>query len=41
MDRNEKERVVDELTARLKETETMIVADYRGLWWKGPSSFAS
>ena len=31
MDRNEKERVVDELTARLKETETMIVADYRGL----------
>jgi large subunit ribosomal protein L10 len=31
MDRNEKERVVDELTARLKETDTLIVADYRGL----------
>jgi len=31
MDRNEKERVVAELTARLKETDTLIVADYRGL----------
>ena len=31
MDRNEKERVVDELTARLKDTDTLFVADYRGL----------
>ena len=31
MDRNEKQRVVDELTARLKGTDTLIVADYRGL----------
>jgi large subunit ribosomal protein L10 len=31
MDRNEKQRVVDELTARLKDTDTLIVADYRGL----------
>src|SRR5215467_9611860 len=31
MDRTEKERVVDELTARLKGTDTMFVADYRGL----------
>ena len=31
MDRTEKERVVDELTARLRNTDTMIVADYRGL----------
>jgi len=31
MDKTEKERVVDELTARLKETDTLIVADYRGL----------
>jgi large subunit ribosomal protein L10 len=31
MDRNEKERVVQELTARLKDTDTLIVADYRGL----------
>ena len=31
MDRSEKERLVAELTERLKETETMIVADYRGL----------
>src|ERR687896_165096 len=31
MDRSEKERLVAELTERLKATETMIVADYRGL----------
>ena len=31
MDRAEKERLVDELAERLKATETMIVADYRGL----------
>lgn len=31
MDRSEKERLVGELTERLKTTETMIVADYRGL----------
>jgi large subunit ribosomal protein L10 len=31
MDRAEKERLVGELTERLKATETMIVADYRGL----------
>ena len=31
MDKNEKERVVDELTARLRDVDTLIVADYRGL----------
>jgi large subunit ribosomal protein L10 len=31
VDRAEKERLVGELTERLKATETMIVADYRGL----------
>ena len=31
MQRSEKERLVAELTERLKATETMIVADYRGL----------
>jgi large subunit ribosomal protein L10 len=31
MDRNEKERVVAELTAQLREVDTLIVADYRGL----------
>jgi large subunit ribosomal protein L10 len=31
MQRNEKERVVAELTERLRTTETLIVADYRGL----------
>jgi large subunit ribosomal protein L10 len=31
MDRNEKERVVADLTAQLRETDTLIVADYRGL----------
>jgi large subunit ribosomal protein L10 len=31
MDREEKERVVDELTAKLKDSDTLIVADYRGL----------
>ena len=31
MDRAEKERLVGELAERLKATETMIVADYRGL----------
>jgi large subunit ribosomal protein L10 len=29
--RADKERVVDELASRLKETETLIVTDYRGL----------
>src|SRR5918998_749736 len=31
MDRSQKERLVAELTERLKASETMIVADYRGL----------
>src|SRR3954470_5062609 len=31
MDRTEKERVVGELTDKLKSAETLIVADYRGL----------
>jgi len=31
MQRPEKERIVAELTERLRESETMIVADYRGL----------
>jgi large subunit ribosomal protein L10 len=31
MQRSEKERLVEELTERLRSTETMIVADYRGL----------
>src|SRR6516162_2577088 len=31
MDRDEKQRIVDDLTARLKDAETLIVADYRGL----------
>ncbi len=31
MHKNEKQRVVDELTERLKRSETLIVADYRGL----------
>ena len=31
MDRTEKERVVAELTAELREVDTLIVADYRGL----------
>jgi large subunit ribosomal protein L10 len=31
MHRSEKERLVEELTERLKATETLIVADYRGL----------
>ncbi len=31
MDKNEKERLVDELTTRLRDVDTLIVADYRGL----------
>ncbi|MBA2476330.1 MAG: 50S ribosomal protein L10 [Actinobacteria bacterium] len=31
MDRQEKERVVEELTERLRSSETLIVSDYRGL----------
>ena len=31
MQRSEKERLVEELTERLESTETLIVADYRGL----------
>ena len=31
MDRSEKERIVGELTERLRAAETLIVADYRGL----------
>jgi large subunit ribosomal protein L10 len=31
MQRSEKERLVEELTERLKSSETLIVADYRGL----------
>ena len=29
--KQEKERIVEELTERLKETPTLFVADYRGL----------
>src|SRR5213595_3944342 len=31
MKREHKEQIVDDLTARLKESETLLVADYRGL----------
>jgi large subunit ribosomal protein L10 len=31
MERSEKERIVEELTERLRSSETLIVADYRGL----------
>ena len=31
MQKSDKERVVAELTERLQSTETLIVADYRGL----------
>src|SRR5437764_10711314 len=31
MKKEQKEQVVDELTARLKAAETLLVADYRGL----------
>ena len=31
MDKKQKERVVADLTERLRSTETLIVADYRGL----------
>src|SRR5215471_7816441 len=31
MDKAQKERIVSELTERLRETDTLIVADYRGL----------
>src|SRR5215831_6230046 len=31
MDKDQKERIVSELTERLRETDTLIVADYRGL----------
>jgi large subunit ribosomal protein L10 len=31
MERSDKERIVDELTERLRSAETLIVADYRGL----------
>ena len=31
MKRDQKEQVVEELTARLKSAETLLVADYRGL----------
>src|SRR3984893_4529166 len=31
MDKHEKERVVSDLTARLRSAETLFVADYRGL----------
>jgi large subunit ribosomal protein L10 len=34
MQRSEKERIVTELTERLRATETLIVADYRGLTMK-------
>ncbi len=34
MDRNEKERIVAELTEQLRQAETLIVADYRGLTTK-------
>ena len=31
MKKEQKEQVVDELTARLKAADTLLVADYRGL----------
>src|ERR671936_1341502 len=31
MKRDQKEQIVEELTARLKASETLLVADYRGL----------
>ena len=31
MEKQEKERIVDELTERLRSSDTLIVADYRGL----------
>ena len=31
MNRDQKQQVVEELTARLKAAETLLVADYRGL----------
>ena len=31
MEKQQKERVVEELAERLRETQTLIVADYRGL----------
>jgi large subunit ribosomal protein L10 len=31
MDKSQKEKIVEELTERLRSTETLIVADYRGL----------
>ena len=34
MERSEKERIVGELTERLRDAETFIVADYRGLTMK-------
>lgn len=34
MERSDKERIVGELTERLRQTETFIVADYRGLTMK-------
>jgi len=34
MERSDKERIVGELTERLQATETLIVADYRGLTMK-------
>ena len=34
MHKSQKEQLVNELTERLKTTETLIVADYRGLTMK-------
>jgi large subunit ribosomal protein L10 len=34
MQRSDKERIVEELTERLRTTQTLIVADYRGLTMK-------
>jgi large subunit ribosomal protein L10 len=41
MDRSEKERVVAELTERLRTAESLIVADYRGLTTKDLASLRS
>ena len=41
MDKKQKERVVADLTERLRSTETLIVADYRGLTMQQVDSLRS
>ena len=38
MEKSQKERIVADLTERLRSTETLIVADYRGLTMPQPKS---